>query len=151
MAKAYLSRDAAAEWCEQRGQTAWLDLLEGEDEALLLRASEWIDQHVDFRGRPEDASQDRAWPRIDAYHDHGHAFLGIPKEVIEAVMSLALAMIDGDDHAETLLGLGRRINQQKAGGVEIRYEAQSSQHLTRVMRLLEPLTQPRQSRPLQRG
>lgn len=151
MAKAYLTNAAAAQWCRLRGHNIWSDLSARDADALLLRASEWIDQHFVFRGRPEDAFQDRAWPRIDAYHNDGHAFTGMPKEVIEAVMTLALAMIDGDDHAETLLGIGRRINQQKAGGIEIRYERQSSQPSSRVMRLLEPLTVSRQSRPLQRG
>ena len=151
MTSAYLLVREASNWCRDRGYDDWGELDSLEMGQLILRASEWIDQHFKFRGHPESPDQVRAWPRIDAYADDGHAFTGIPDQVIEAVMTLALAMMEGEDKAEEAIGFGRRIKQQKAGGIEVQYQDGQGNRQTRIMQLLAPLVVSRQKPFVYRG
>ncbi|MCE2518033.1 MAG: hypothetical protein J4F41_09470 [Alphaproteobacteria bacterium] len=147
----YVPQAEANTWFQERDHADWAELPEKSRAAYLLKASEWIDRYFQFRGRKQDALQVRSWPRIDAYADDGTALTGIPPELREAVLVLAPVFAEGDEAAEAMLGLGRRIKQQKIGGVEVVFDAPSAGEVSRMSRLLQPLLVARHHHRIRRG
>jgi hypothetical protein len=147
----YISIQDAIVWFRQRDDDSWPDLSPEAQAAYLLKASEWIDRYFTFRGRKQDHLQQRSWPRDDAYRDDGSALTGLPRELLDAVLMLAPIFAESDEAAEASLGIGRRIKQQKIGGVEVVFDKASGRELTRIQRLLMPLLIPRHQQSVRRS
>lgn len=151
MPKAYATTAEADQWFNERHLTHWGQYSKTLRKAVLLRASEWIDNGFTFVGQPETPGQDRAWPRMNAFLDNGFAIAGVPDAVIEAVYILAEALLEDEQSAEETLGLGPRVLGQKVAGVEIRYDHDGSDE-TRIQRLLAPyLKKPTAHRQIRRS
>ena len=151
MNKAYVTTEFAETWCQERGYDHWLSLDISDQKAMVLRASEMIDQRFEFIGQPLQMTQDRAWPRKNAFAKDGMPISGIPKAIDDVVMIVAVALIDSDESGENLLGYGRRIKQQKAGGVEVQFNTQANEIDIRLLQLLKPYLKTRSTRSIQRG
>jgi len=151
MTKAYSTLTEADDWFRDRAISVWRDKEKAARQAALLRASDWIDNMFVFAGRPEDTTQLRAFPRADLYLPDGRAVTGVPEAVLEAVYTLALALLEDDEVAETALGINPRLQHQKAGGIELRYAADGQARLTRIERLLQPFRRQPHDHLLRRG
>jgi len=151
MTKAYASLAMADAWFLERAISAWQEAETEARKAALLRASEWIDNMFVFAGRPEDFTQPRAFPRINLFLPDGRAVEGVPEAVLEAVYTLALALLEDDEAGEAALGIGQRLQHQKAGGIELRFETGSRPWLTRIERLLHPFRRQPHDHQLRRG
>jgi len=151
MTNAYASLSIADAWFMERAISVWFEADEEVREAALLRASEWIDTMFVFAGRPEDTTQQRAFPRIDLFLQDGRAVIGVPEAVLEAVYTLALAFLEDDETAEAALGISPRLQHQKAGGIELRFVTGDQTKLTRVERLLHPFRRRSHDHLLRRG
>ena len=149
MTATYITQKAADEWAKAREISEWSDIETSTKNAYLLRAAEWIDRYYRFKGRRENTSQIRAWPRYDAFND-GEAITGIPQAVKDASMILAIALIDGEEAAEKILGLGSKIKQQKAAGIEVQYDLGTYQP-SHIDLVLAPITQSKHVKQLRRG
>ncbi len=122
MTDSYLDAAAARDWCAQRGISRF-DAIEAPlQPKLLLQASEWIDRQFVFAGKKLAPNQLRAWPREAVFDNEGDAITGIPELVIAAVVELTILLAEDVDAAEQALGLLPGVSQQKAGGIEIRYD-----------------------------
>ncbi len=149
MTATYITEAAADEWATAREITQWSEIETTTKSAYLLRAAEWIDRYYRFKGRPESTTQIRAWPRYDAFND-GAAITGIPQVVKDASMIIAIAFIDGEEAAEKTLGLGSKVKQQKAGGIEVQYDVGAYQP-SHIDRMLAPVIEPKHLKQLRRG
>ncbi len=88
---------AADAYHTERGNTGWTGT-DATKEAALLIASEWLDDHYSemFAGYPTDkASQERSWPRREAYDIYGDYFAidAIPVQMERATYEIALRQI----------------------------------------------------------
>ncbi|XDZ66198.1 DnaT-like ssDNA-binding protein [Alphaproteobacteria bacterium LSUCC0684] len=151
MTNAYASLSMADSWFMERAILTWLEADEEVREAALLRASEWIDTMFVFAGRPEDTTQPRAFPRIDLFLPDGRAVTGVPDAVLEAVYTLALALLEDDETAEAALGISPQLQHQKAGGIELRFATGDHTKLTRIERLIHPFRRQPHDHLLRRG
>ena len=147
----YIDAVAANAWCVARGITSFAEIDAGDQDKLLLRASEWIDARFRFRGTKQDTNQGRAWPRRHVVDEAGETITGIPQAVIQVTIELAILLAEDEEAAEQALGISPAIVQQKAGGVEVRFADRQGETHTRLYRLLQPyLYNPRQMR-VERG
>ena len=121
---AYASLADADEWFAARGQAGWAAGDKTARTASLIRAADWLDGQVRFRGTRSQASQLRAWPRTGI----GGAPLtdGLPMPVRQAYFELALALLEGEAAAERLIGLQGAVRRERVGGLAIEYEASGS-------------------------
>jgi hypothetical protein len=147
----YIDADAANVWCQQRGMTAFADIAYADRPKLLLRASEWIDQHFQFTGNRQSTTQVRAWPRDHAIDTDGRTITGIPDVVIAAVIELSVLLADDPDAAEQAMGLAPAISHQKAGGIEIRYDHQHNSRHGKISLLLATVLRRRRDIRVERG
>ena len=147
----YITPDEAEVWFQERGYDQWALLDEDSMEAALINACEWIDRLHHFRGMVEDLTQTRAWPRRDAFRDDGRAILGIPQEVKDAVLILAVSFAESDEEAEKMMGLTAAIQKEKVGSVEVQYSAARGQLRNKVTRILAPVLAPPMQGQVRRG
>jgi hypothetical protein len=122
MTNSYLNDTEAQDWCDQRG----IDRFDAIDPLLqpklLLQSSEWIDRQFRFAGTKASPQQIRAWPREGVRDAEGEIISGIPDMVKAAMIELAILLAEDTEAAEQALGLTPAVSQQKAGGIEIRYD-----------------------------
>jgi hypothetical protein len=147
----YIDVNAANDWCQNRGITAFTSIADVEKPKLLLRASEWIDQQFAFTGARQSVTQIRAWPRDNAMNTDGQPITGIPDVVIAAVIELCLLLEDDPDAADQAMGLAPAITQQKAGGIEIRYDQQLNSKQGKISALLGSVLRRRHDIRIVRG
>ena len=147
----YVDKSQATAWCTQRGHQEWNELQDGQKEASLIKAAEWIDRLYRFRGSPDNPAQIRAWPRRDALRDDGTLIAGIPPEVKDATLMLAVGFAQSEEAAEELLGTASRIKQEKAGSIEVQYETLPYRYRSKISRILNPVLAPPMQGQLRRG
>lgn len=141
---AYLSVSAARDFCKMRG----LPHDQFDDEALaalLLRASELLDEICAFRGLKARSDQLRAWPRRNVSDESGVAITDVPAVVLSAVIHLALQLGDDEKEAARNLGLTGGIAVERIGEIQVRYATDNHQ-LPPLLRPLWPLM--RASQPI---
>lgn len=114
---AYADIAAADRWFAARQSPGWAKARPAKRHAVLIRAADWIDTQFRFRGRPSKSGQQRAWPRTGA----GVAPASLPLPVQTAYFELALALLDGDEAAERLLGLRGAVRSERVGGLAVEY------------------------------
>lgn len=147
----YIDADEANYWCAERGIVAFTDIPDRDKPQLLLRASEWIDQQFLFTGKRLSATQVRAWPRQQAVDNDGRVINGTPDVVVTAVITLCVLLADDQDAAEQAMGISPSILQQKAGGIDIRYNHQQSGKPSKIASLLAPVLRHRRDIRVERG
>ena len=150
MATPYSTLDDADAWFSERRIAEWEEAPSEDRKAVLLRASEWLDRYFVFAGTPENPEQTRAWPRKNLTLSDGRSPVGIPEAVLEAVYLIALALLDSDEAAETAIGIGARISEQKLGGVTVSFN-DSTEQQTRIQKLLAPYLLQHRERSVRRG
>ena len=134
---AYLAVPQARDFCMMRG------LEDGafDDEqlaALLLRASELLDQICSWRGTKQKSTQIRNWPRLDVRDGDGAPIESVPHEVIAVTMSLALQLGTDEREAYRNCGLADGVMQERVGDIQVRYTSDKHQ-LPPFLRQLWPL------------
>ncbi|MEN2986719.1 DnaT-like ssDNA-binding protein [Tistrella sp. BH-R2-4] len=136
-----------------RGRTAWATATEAARMAALIEATSHIDAFHDFMGRPADAGQPLAWPRIDTRMCLDG--VAVPPVVARACVELALAALDRPLAEQAAGPAARRltlgdvaIDYGEAGGAGA--PAGTGGALALAARLLAPLAPPRHRRPLVR-
>ena len=147
----YITEAEAEAWYAARGYESWAMLTRDEREAALINACEWVDRLHRFRGMVEDTTQIRAWPRRDAFRDDGRAILGIPQEVVEAVLILALSFAESEDEAEKVMGLTASISREKLGSIEVQYDTHRRGKAGKITRILTPVLAPAAQTTIRRG
>lgn len=118
---AYADIDSADRWFAARRMPAWDRAPAADRHAVLIRAADWLDTQFRFRGQKARAGQLRAWPRSGLAA--GIAPGGLPLPVQTAYFELALALLDGDEAGERLLGLRGAVRRERIGGLAIEYAA----------------------------
>lgn len=118
---AYAGLATADRWFAARRLSVWAEAPAAARHGALIRAADWLDSQFRFRGRPVDPAQPRAWPRsgIGAGPMPG----GLPMPVQTAYFELALALLEGDEAAERLLGIRGAIRRERIGGLAVEYGA----------------------------
>lgn len=101
VANSYITEAYADTYHSDRGNTAWSDFTSPEQEAALIRASEYIDKRFGrrFRGLRKTKDQGLEWPRLDAFDNDGYLLSGVddlPRNLEKATAEYALrALICG--------------------------------------------------------
>lgn len=116
---AYADITTADRWFAARRIPAWDRASSADRHAVLIRAADWLDTQFRFRGEPVRAGQLRAWPRSGVAADMAPG--GVPLPVQTAYFELALALLDGDEAAERLLGIRGAVRRERIGGLAIEY------------------------------
>lgn len=116
---AYVDIGSADGWFAARRIPAWDRAPVPDRHAVLIRAADWLDTQFRFRGEPVRAGQPRAWPRSGIAA--GTAPGGLPLPVQTAYFEIALALLDGDEAAERLLGIRGAVRRERIGGLAIEY------------------------------
>lgn len=136
---AYADLAAADSWFRLRGRDAWQLASEADRQAALVRAADWLDGQFRFRGTPREDGQPRSWPRRGIGVAGPMHANGIPLPVMQAYFDLVLACLEGDDAAETMLGLRGAVRRERVGGLAVEYgDAGTSRRGGRLMALLAP-------------
>ena len=135
---AYASLDMANKWCLARDYSEWADAPEASRQAVLIRASDWLDQLFSFKGEKSNRQQLRSWPRRNVVIDGFVIDEVTPQAIIDASIELALAMLSSAGEAETLLGISGAVSQERIGSLSIMYDRQQSQAKSRLELLLRP-------------
>lgn len=81
-----------------RGQTAWGDFGSQEQQAAIIRASDYVDKRFgrQFRGFRQSKRQGLEWPRLSAFDDDGFLLSGtddLPRQLQRGVAEYALRAI----------------------------------------------------------
>ena len=116
---AYAGLATADRWFAARRLDAWSEADEAARHGALIRAADWLDTQFRFRGQPVDPAQPRAWPRAGI--GAGPMPGGLPMPVQTAYFELAMALLEGDEAAERLLGLRGAIRRERIGGLAVEY------------------------------
>ena len=134
---AYLAVSQARDFCLVRGldDSAFDDT---QFAALLLRASELLDQICTWRGTKKQSAQARDWPRHDVRDGEGALIQGVPHEVISVTISLALQLGTDEREAHRNCGLADGVIQERVGDIQVRYTSDKYQ-LPPILRQLWPL------------
>ena len=135
---AYASLDMANKWCLARDYSEWADAPVASRQAVLIRASDWLDQLFSFKGEKSNRQQLRSWPRRNVVIDGFVIDEVTPQAIIDASIELALAMLSSAGEAETLLGISGAVSQERIGSLSIMYDRQQSQAKSRLELLLRP-------------
>ena len=117
----YADLAAANSWFQLRGRDEWQLATDADRQAALVRAADWLDGQFRFRGAPRDESQSRSWPRRGIGTAGPVDARGIPLPVMQAYFDLVLACLEGDDAAETLVGLRGAVRRERIGGLAVEY------------------------------
>ena len=134
-----------------RGTEGWTPFSPTEDqptdpdlarkEAALIRATDWLESRVDWRGRRQRPDQSLAWPRLGVITREGplpaHT---VPSPVTAACCELAACFLRGEDPLASR-ERGGRIRSESVGGVSVVYadDAPADVSFPRVEGLLRPL------------
>ena len=118
-ANAYAGLATADRWFAARRLDVWSAADEAARHGALIRAADWLDTQFRFRGQPVDPAQPRAWPRAGI--GAGPMPGGLPMPVQTAYFELAMALLEGDEAAERLLGLRGAIRRERIGGLAVEY------------------------------
>lgn len=119
-ATSYITRAQADSYHDDRGNSAWADASDKDQEAALIRATDYLDREFRYIGDETDANnQTLRWPRANACRPNGVVIENdeIPTEIIEATAELALSALTGDLDPD-----GRDVVNQvskRAGGVSV--------------------------------
>lgn len=92
---AYMSVAAVDTHHTDRGNTAWDDFTDSEQQQAIIRASDYIDQRfgIRFVGLRKTKSQGNEWPRLDAFDADGYLLSGpdaLPRQLLKACAEYAL-------------------------------------------------------------
>lgn len=90
-ANSYADPDQARDYAAGRHRTTLQNLTEEQIEALLIRATDYIEQRWgrSFVGTPMTSSQALSWPRDYVYDELGELVTGVPTGVVRATIELA--------------------------------------------------------------
>lgn len=132
---AYADIATADRWFAARQLPVWAQAQLASRHAVLIRAADWLDTQFRFRGKKMQSDQPRAWPRsgIAAGVSPG----GLPQPVQAAYFELALALLDGDEAGERLLGLRGAVRKERIHGLAVEY-ATSGRDGGRIHAMLVP-------------
>lgn len=94
-ANAYASVVYVSTHHSDRNNTAWVDFTTPEQEAAIIRASDYIDKRFgrQFRGVRLTKDQGLEWPRVDAFDNDGFLLSGgddVPRQIEKATAEYAL-------------------------------------------------------------
>lgn len=148
---AYGTAEGCATYHEERGNAAWAAASDSPDdarEAARLKASDYIDGfRARFPGsRTDGRSQDREWPRINAFDRSGEEIADdeVPVEILHATYEAALLVIQGVS-LTPVLERGGAVKRKRvtAGPVETETEfmdsAQATSRFVAIERILSGL------------
>lgn len=91
-ANAYTDRATAKIHHDDRGNSVWNDFGGSQQEAAIVRASDYIDKRFGrrFRGFRQLKEQGLKWPRLDAFDDSGYLLNDVPEQILMATAEYAL-------------------------------------------------------------
>ena len=94
-ANAYVSVAYVSTHHSDRGNSAWVDFTPPEQQAAIIRASEYIDKRFgrQFRGVRQTKDQGLEWPRLDAFDNDGFLLSGgddVPRQIEKATAEYAI-------------------------------------------------------------
>lgn len=94
-ANAYVSATYVSTHHSDRGNTAWADFATPDQEAAIIRASDYIDKRFGrrFRGVRITKDQGLEWPRMNAFDNDGFLLSGgdaVPRQIEKAAAEYAL-------------------------------------------------------------
>jgi len=95
LANAYMSVAEVDTHHTDRGNTAWDDFSNSEQQQALIRASDYIDKRfgIRFVGLRKTKGQGLEWPRLDAFDQDGYLLSGaddLPRQLLKACAEYAL-------------------------------------------------------------
>jgi hypothetical protein len=89
---AYMSAADVTTHHTDRGNSAWNDFTQPEQEAAIIRASDYIDKRFGrrFRGLRKTKGQGLEWPRTDAIDNDGYLIDNLPPQLTKACAEYAI-------------------------------------------------------------
>jgi len=90
-ANSYADPDQARDYGAARHRNTLQNITEEQLEALLIRATDYIDQRwgMKFAGSPKTSTQALSWPRDYVYDELGALVTGVPADIVCATIELA--------------------------------------------------------------
>lgn len=128
-----------------RTHTAWTALTTATAEALVRRATDYIDRTFDFRGEKATKAQRLKWPRRRArVEGYTLALTEIPWQIQEATALIADELRAGNFDDKGIVSKDAAVKRQKVDVIEIEYDTVRRVRLggdiaTHVTHLLRPL------------
>jgi hypothetical protein len=91
-ANAYALRATVKSHHDDRGNSVWNTFTSTQQEAAIIRASDYIDKRFGrrFRGFRQLKDQGLEWPRLDAFDDDGYLLNDVPVQITKATAEYAL-------------------------------------------------------------
>lgn len=123
----YASEDAFETYCDDRGVTP----ADGDAEAALIRATQWIDNTYRARfpgSRVNGRDQALEWPRSEATDAAGNDLDddAVPVEIVRATCEAALRELTEAGSLAPDLDRGGQIKELQAGSVRVVYGANAA-------------------------
>ncbi|SLN31768.1 DnaT-like ssDNA-binding protein [Oceanibacterium hippocampi] len=142
-ANSYVATAEASQYHDELGNSAWAAAAEELRELALRRATRYIDGRYAFVGCVAVPTQALKWPRTGAFDTEGRLLSGVPVQVREACLELALHLAEGGS-VEAATAAEGAIRRQRVGPIETEYaEIERGREFPFVSRLLAGLTVPR--------
>lgn len=137
-ANSYVTLDEANKYQTERNRTEWLDLSDNEKKASLIKATQYVDNLYNWKGRRKFESQVLSFPRVMIKDDDGFDVVGIPNNLKIAVMEASfygstedLFSVYTNDNADLTGGIKRQ-KDVVVGAVETETEYFNSTKTTDV-------------------
>jgi len=109
-----------------RGGTAWAADTTANREIAIIKATDWLDRNLDWRGTRYTQAQRLGWPRAGAEDDDGYVFAvdEVPWQVEEAMAEIAELYRAGTLDMEGILtaDTGRSISEKTVDVITIKYD-----------------------------
>jgi hypothetical protein len=131
-ANSYVSLEEANQYHQDRGREDWLALSDNEKKICLIKATEYIDNLFNWKGRRKYEAQSTAFPRINPYSCDGilrdldgFAIKGVPLKIKKATCEAAYyaykSVLEQTEMFDTLTGNGNIKKERVEGAVEVEY------------------------------
>jgi len=121
-ADSYVTIAYATSYFSTRGITTFAELTESEQEILLIKATDYIDNVFEWNGvREYPDVQTLRFPRTKLYDYEGQSVTGVPKAIKDAVCEAVLILLDDTDLYQTESENGA-VTSEKIGQLAFTYD-----------------------------
>ena len=126
-----------------RNNLDWATQTDPEKEAVIRKATDYLDRTYDWIGEQATQAQRLEWPRTGAYDSNGFLIEGIPWQVEEATSIVADLYRQGSVDLEGVVSSDRAVKKEKVDVIEVEYDVAfkttGGDVLTHVTGLIQPL------------
>lgn len=123
-ANSYVDLETANDYFSNLNFDKWEELEDVEKEVLLIKATDFVDNIFDWKGRKSNKNQSLKFPRIELTDEDGYEVLGIPKSLQNAICECVILILDGNKLFKTENENGI-VTSERIGDLSFSYQKNS--------------------------